>query len=101
MESKPKIQTEEPFPPEGLEIEWVEWLNMRRSKGKRFYPTPYAQTLAKNKLSKYSDGKIEVARYILQKAIERNWDGIFPLNDYDKEILSRDRKPENNYEVAL
>ncbi len=93
------VLTEEPPAPAGLEIEWAEWLNMRKAKGKIHYPTPYGQKLALDKLKKYSGGGLETGRFIINKAIEHNWDGFFPLNEYDEQELRQQARKTSSIEV--
>lgn len=87
-----EVQTTPPPPPEGLEAEWGEWIYKRTTKGKKHVPTPFALSQAIKKLDAFSKNsfgvpEVEVKRYLIVKAIENGWDGLFPMKDWDWDTL--------------
>jgi hypothetical protein len=79
-------------PPNDCENEWFAWIDKRISQGKRHYPSERGLSLAKNRLLTFSMGQrgyssTELIRYMLEKSEDRGWDGIFPLNEGDFQIL--------------
>jgi hypothetical protein len=94
------LKLEDPPDPPGCEEEWWAWIEKRMSMGKRHFPTSRALRLAIRKLDAFSEPQrgftsLEIKRYLLEKAEERGWDGIFPMSEWDFQIMEAMRPKKN------
>ena len=83
-ESFDPLSAQLPFETLAFREAWIQWCEHRLAKGKPITPQSH-----KAQIKKLADCKNEKeAIKMIEKAIERNWESVFPLNDMDKKDLA-------------